>query len=181
MSTRITLELRNAIVTQLLNHRFAKERKAIKDRNNAFALSVYQAGYSAKIRKQMDDLPDGWLPVAGQIRFDLGNTRYSVGLSNVVRIQANDQHASIAKFKADSPVAAKWKQLTEDASALNSAERDCRDKARAAIGQFSTVAALVKGWPEVEPFLAKVGASIKTAKVPAVVPAELNKRLALPI
>lgn len=181
MSTRITQELRNAIVMHLLNHRFAKDRKAIKDRDNIFAAGVYTAAYSAKIRKQMDDLPDGWLGVASQLRFTIGNTSYAVGLANVVRILAVDQHGSVAKFKADSQVAVKWKQLTEDRQALSARERECRDEARATIGQFSTTTALVKAWPEIEPFLAKVGASTKTKNLPARIPADLNKKLDLPV
>lgn len=181
MSTRITQEIRNALVTHLLNHRFAKERKKVKDLENTFALHVYHSGYSAKVRKQMDELPEGWLPVAGQLRFTLGNTGYAARLSDVVRIQACDTHSSIAKFKADSPTAEKWKQFTQERQALQNSERETRDQARTTIDQFTTTASLVKAWPEVEPFLAKIGVSNKTKNLPARVPAELNVKLALPV
>lgn len=65
------------------------------------------------------------------------------------------------------------------AIALHDARVEARAKAQGILDRFTTTAALIKGWPEIEPFI-PVNPD-KAAQVPALISSELNALFKLPV
>lgn len=182
MSVRLTESMRDSILVQLMNHRFEKERKAIKNRENEIGLSIYRAAYDAKTSKQMNSLPEGWLPVTNSVRFSVSGYSHSVSLMDCVRVPMADHHRTILRLNGEDDRAVKYQQFRVDENALRKAEEECKAEAKRVLHQCSTVASLLKAWPEIKPFVDELElGEVDAKKLPAVIPADLNKKLALPV
>jgi len=180
MTLRITESMRAAITIRLLQHRFERDKKALKRREHDLAMKVHRLRYSAAIRKHMNDLPDGWLPTAGMIQVHVGSYWRKLYFTENVRVQFIDQHGSFDLNKTENAdLAAAIQKHFEEISALDKQEEDLRKKTIGTLAGFSTINRLVAAWPEIKPFVDQLGYDSEKKSLPAVIPADLNASLGL--
>jgi hypothetical protein len=181
MSIRITENMRIAITQRLLDHRFDKEHKALKQRENDLALKFYRAIYSAPARKAMEAVPPGWMPTTHRIRISV-NGNYSVlHTADAVPVPFTDQQQihPINKIKGGEALAEALDAHLRAAAGYERERKAVRDKTNGALAGFGTIASLLKAWPEVKPFVDQLGFNESAKSLPAAIPADLNTSLGL--
>lgn len=193
--TRLTNNIRAGIVSRLIAHRFQEEFSALAAEHAAVALAAYRKVFTADEIALMDSLPDGWLPCEMGFDVRVSGRRYHLsfggnGLSwlafaglekpghKVFRVPTNIKHSGRLSFAEDSQIGRVIDEHFVRVSGLEGRIAGARRAATTAVESVSTAAALLKVWPEVEPFLPKGSAP---AKLPAIKVSELNAALGLPV
>ena len=198
--TRLTNDIRDAILRSLIKHRFQPEIDAIENRVQALAGEVYDAAYDADTQARMQGLPDGWLfqdddfeAVFGGQRVRIGFNGYMyrgadmAGLDNAKpkvlrRILEQHRQRSLVSLTTDHPLSKKFEAINQDRERLKEAIGTSRRKTRAALDAVSTVEKLISVWPEVKPFAERyVEAKDTRPKLPAIPVENLNASLGLPV
>lgn len=172
-SVRLNSIIRENICRDLLIHRFRKEINDFVRRQALFAALVYGDVFSSEERKQMGALPDGWLPLSHYIGVQFGggagyvqlmfNGRTKIPFLSV-RLGSSDNDDRSCRFPARRKGGCckqyeQWHELTGRHTALRAEGETllkniarAKKEAEVALGSVTTVSALIRHWPEVEPF-----------------------------
>lgn len=181
MTLRITESMREAITRRLLQHRFDKEKKSLKRRAHELAMKVHRLRYDVATRKQMDSLPEGWLPTLIKVEVKIGGSWKRLHYVESVRIPFADQGAyvDLSKVKNADALMPALKEHFEAESALAREELDLKRKTEGALASFGSINRLVSAWPEIKPFVDQLGYDGEKKSLPAVIPADLTASLGL--
>lgn len=176
--TRITNTITERIAQAVTEHAFAERMQAARQREADAGMAAYRAYYGDETIEKMTSLPEGWLLRVTILRFRINGFRHTARLNQPVPVLCRDSSGYIV-LNGDTDEAMALQHAEQDFDRLNSERSEARREAQRAIKRFSTVKALIKGWPEIEPFAREfLGAS---PALPAVIPADLNARLGLPV
>lgn len=198
--TRLTNDIRDAILRSLIKHRFQPEIDAIEDRAQVLAGEVYEHAYDADTRAKMQDLPEGWLFKDDDFEAHFGGQRVRLGFNGYMyrgadmagldnarpkvlrRILEQHRQRSLVSLAADHPLSKKFEAINQDRERLKEAIGMSRRKTRAALDAVSTVEKLISAWPEVKPFAERfVETKDSRPKLPAIPVENLNAALGLPV
>jgi hypothetical protein len=201
MSRRLTHDIREKIATAALRHRFHEEIEVLAADRAALANDIYNDVYRKADREKIEALPAGWLPtveyidakfgdVAGdyaRIYFDGGfygkfqSLRARASLSNrpARRALHKHYHGCWKVYDVGHKLAIRHADLAGREAALVADIRAAERQIEASLNSVSTVSALVKAWPEIEPFVKPL--SPIASQVPALPTASLNEMLKLPV
>lgn len=198
---RLNGVIRETIIKNALTHRFKKEAEELCAEGAKLAEKVYCQLYSEEDRKKMYALPEGWLPEDNWIKASFaGDMMYIYqdgrefarpAIKNGIILTSELPSMQPWRFWADRPRFAPdinfsigddvvpifsdlWCKTDDMCHAISAAEA----RLRAVLNSVTTESALVKGWPELEPFLPK---GEKRSNLPDVTRSELNKLLDLPV
>lgn len=176
--TRITNDIAKGIAKAVADHAFADRIAAAKEALEAAALAAYRTYHGDAAIERMNALPDGWLPCNSLLDFTINGQRLPVRLSKPARQTCRD-NAGYIKLNGDAAEAIALMQAQQSFDRLREERDDAESEALRAVKRFSTIKALIAGWPEIAPFAAKFDAD--KPSLPAVIPAELNAKLGLPV
>lgn len=202
--TKLTISIRESIRRAVLKHRFGAEVDTLTDRYAALASDVYDDLYSKEDRERIASLPKDWLPTVDQASVQFGGLSngytqlsfngsgfrfeyHSIG-SRLNAEQTRECKKPVANkhrygcwkvYAADHRLTRRYEKLQAERDALHEAIGEAKQQISAALGSLSSVEALIKAWPEIEPF-AKTFAVPAPARLPAIPAAALNKTLKLP-
>ena len=184
-SIRLNSSIRHRIVNALLDHRFGEEEKKLVKEKRAFQEAVYAALHAAEDRALIDALPkrvrENYIKTDGDALVEFGGDTTRVYWGDP-RPFGHDPHSVAAVFDAAHPLTELHRRIKRDEENLKERRRTLKHQARFKIDQSHTAAGLVRDWPEVEPFLKLVlNVAEPEAPVPAVINAELNAALGLPV
>ena len=198
--TRLTKDIREAVCTEMLQHRFSDTAKKLVLDKVKFAEKVYNDVYSKSDRTKMDSLPDGWLRKDRGIYVQFGTGKgycllsFSGHLTGDLYILARGwkdapdiykrvlfkHYGNCAKMYAfDSKFTMDYQDLHNRQQDLLEEVKVAKKAINTALGSTTTVEALVKLWPESEPFLRTYMNTIP--KVPSIPTSQLNNLLDLPV
>lgn len=207
-STRLTNDMRSAIVKALLKHRYGDEEKALCDECDALMQDAFK-DVMAEAYGSLDQFPDEWFGTT---------TGHNIEFRGVecfffARWEGDDRKTQIKYYVDDSyrrscywtavfnkPVripyrmwhsASKIKGGVLHDRAANLAMRtrkhveaykEARETAHGILKSFSTVEKLVKEWPDIEPFIpaSQVATKRLAENLPAVPVEDMRKRFKLP-
>lgn len=201
-SVRLTNDLRETLLYKMLTHRFGEEIvQLVKDRA-VFATKVYNDVYDETARRSMAKLPAGWLAEDRALKVKFGNDyselhfdgrciygdvlrctpqKFRDAKSVVERRVAYNHHNGCAKvYSVREPLAIEFGQLRDRIKDIKAGIERAKGHTDPALKKFSTLQALVKEWPEIEPFAMPY---IKSPPVPlpALPTQSLNELYKLPI
>lgn len=195
MASRLTNDIRTAITTAALAHRFADEVKALIDAKAEFAISVWEDLYRKSDRQKMEDLPAGWLVETDNIAVQLGGsysrlyfTGYTYGtFTKATKHRRDDRRRVLSKHDGKcAKIYPHDHKLTSAYSALEARETDLKAayetasrQMGAALGAVTTVKILIETWPEIAPFASRH--ETDKPNLPALPTDQLNKILDLPV
>lgn len=177
--TRITNDLADRIAKDLTTHAFGERIEAATGRLERAGMAAYEARYNAAMRKKLAELPAGWVPETKQLHFNVYGADIRVNLRAPVRTTYADNQKYRISVDASNPEGIELAQAAQELDRLTSEQRALREETARAVKRFSTVKGLIKGWPEIEPFARHYAE--KAPALPAVIPAELNAKLRLPV
>lgn len=198
--TKLTNNSREALINAVLRHRFETEVKELIAAKRDFAETVYNDVYTKAAREKMAALPDGWLPTSQSISIQFGDgSRYESmnfggGVYGILsRISSSAKptddrvfktvisrhaHGCAKVYAPDHKLSVRYSALKDREGDLKARVNAAESQAKAAINSVTTVGALVKSWPEIEPFTRKLTGVV--ARLPAIPISELNKTFKLP-
>lgn len=180
-TVRLTTGIRESVLRQLLKHRFEKEEQELKATQEQLALDAHDLLFPDALRKQLEALPEGFVPTAAYVRVKLGDTHYYRHLEfpNDIRKRVRSaDHNKVFLLEPGHPIYARLFELEAKESALKEAKGLARHQAKAVLYSVTTVAKLVSVWPEVTPFVQKfIDAPEPT--LPALPIPSLNQMLSL--
>ena len=157
-TVKLTTGIRDSVLHQLLEHRFEKEEQGLGAAQEQLALDAYDLLFPDALRKQLEALPEGFVPTNVQVRVKLGDSRYYRHLNFPrgirKRVRAADDN-KVFLLEPDHPIYVRLFELEARESALEEAKDLARHQANAALNSVTTVAKLVSVWPEVAPFVQK--------------------------
>jgi hypothetical protein len=173
--------MREAITIRLLSHRFEKDEKAMRRRENDLALKFYRAIYSAADRKLMESIPVGWLPTVGSLRLAGGGYYSELHVADSLPVPFADhcQRYAISKIKGGDALSDLLDEFRERKAYYENEREALRKKTASTLAGFSTINRLVTAWPEIKPFVDQLGYDSEKKSLPAVIPADLNASLGL--
>lgn len=157
-TVKLTNGIRESVLHQLLKHRFEKEEQELKAAQEQLALDAYDMLLPEALRKQLEALPEGFVPTNTEVRVKFGDTRYYSHLNFPKGVSKRVRSADNSKtflLEPDHPIYIRHFELEARESALKEAKDLARSQANAALNSVTTVAKLVSVWPEVAPFVQK--------------------------
>jgi hypothetical protein len=201
-SVRLTNDMREILVRRLLTHRYKDAIQAIIDRRAKLAADVYDDVYSKATRLKMNTIPEGWLPEDNGIRVQFGESPrgyarltfdgrtdlwspflHIVNRSNQIDYRLfpqKDKDKCLKVYPLEHEFSLTYEQIAADWSALKKQVKDTEVLLTSSVATFTTVAAMIKDWPEAEPFV-RDWLIAKPIPLPAVPRAKLNAILDLPV
>lgn len=202
MAIRLTNDMRDKITHNALKHRFAEPIAALRRQRAVLANFVYGEAF-ARVKMDIDALPEGWLPEDDHVHVRLGTshthlyfngdfprgyyTKYTA-LNAVVsrsenvyrRFPAKNKGCVMAVMDATDAVTLRYDALVTEMDSLRDQVEAAGRDTRAALNKFTTVEKLLAAWPEIEPLTRGVGPT-PPAKLPMVPVHKLNEALGLPV
>lgn len=202
MAIRLTNDMRDKITQNALKHRFAEPIIALRRQRAVLANFVYGEAF-ARVKMDIDALPEGWLPEDDHVTAQLGTSHTHLYFNgnfprgcysrytplnevvsrpeNVYRRFPNKNKGNVmAVMDATDAVTLRYDALVAEMDDLlgkvDAAGRDTR----AALNKFTTMEKLLAAWPEIEPTTRGVGPT-PPAKLPMVPVHKLNEALGLPV
>ncbi|MFH1806866.1 MAG: Nmad5 family putative nucleotide modification protein [Pseudomonadota bacterium] len=180
---RLTNKLRDQILKDLINHKFAAEDAQLFAVENQIGDDIYADFYGPAIIKKMDDMPDGALPRADMARVNIAGFNLNISMSKLRPIFHTDKRGHEVfnagrTYPRDHEIAKRWTALENRRSVLSADKRDAKAQAGAVLYSAGTVKRLLEIWPEVKPF---IPAEPPQAQLPVIITADLNKALGLPV
>jgi putative DNA base modification enzyme with NMAD domain len=175
MPTRINESIRHHVICRIVEDKFKPLQKALDERGKDVALAVYNAMYNEEQQKLMASLPSGWLCTRTRIEVSVDGERHCYYLAKDK--PSPDNHRDYRTTRR-TPVGALIHKYETEKEAFEERKDEALRLARAALASHRTVEALVKAWPEVEPYLPKGSEPMTTAL--AVPVKQLNALLGLP-
>lgn len=177
--TTLTNEMRNRIVSKLIQHRFSKEQERVKKLGHAVALAVYNDTYSKKERDLMASLPEGWLPECGSMRGVFGGEHGRALLSANARMPYRDDERYVKKsYDGDHKITQQYVEWKHAEKSLEAAIDGARTTAFGLLQTAKTVEKLLSIWPEVKPFIPEQTPRPAPVAIPV---GDLNALLKLPV
>lgn len=164
-SIRLTNQVREKILADLMAAAYDKKLKAISDRRYALSVKVYNDVYSKAQRDAMLALPSGWLPKVKSIQVQFGGSSSDVCKREFpegeeVPVPYKDKNSwgstNILKvYDHDHKLTLEHDAVTDDIKALNSEMEASQAEASAVLYSANTTKALKESWPEIADIVAK--------------------------
>ena len=205
---RLNISNKMHILRGLLDHANKDRALAISALGVEVAHAVYEDLYDKKIREKMAFLPDGWLPKVNKIQVALGadhhylyfgvqavETRLPGSINHASRHSyglVNDDSRSLVVLDKDkskvrllevrSPLGIRVQDWADQKSSFKEETREMARLAWRTLNSFTTVNALIKGWPEIEPFARRFNVPDPVAsRLPVPILEPLNRQFRLPV
>lgn len=192
-STRLTDSFRNRIIKAVLAHRFADVFATIAKDRAALARAVYEDVLTKKQRDLIATFPEGWLVSEDDIQVQFGaayDRLYFSGFDwgawvgeapeRVFMAMPAKYSGRCAKvYEATHKLSIRHDEIARRIATARSEIRIAENEIRAALAVVSTIPALVKAWPEVEPFCRDIAPA--AVPLPAIPVAKLNETFGLPV
>lgn len=197
-SRRLDQHTRDQVNHLLLRHRFEEDVLKIVARRARIADQLYKLAFPARVREQINALPESWLPTKNNIKAQISGEIISVPFSGAVisllsqvistgakpdeewrRFPYKSVNSVTAVYDASDRITEEWWQLSSDQTDLKEAIERAQVQARQSLAAYNTTKQLEEGWPEVKPFLHRV-LPPERPKLPALPIDTLNATFELP-
>lgn len=200
--TKLTISIRESLASAVLRHRFSVEVEKFIGDKAAFAREVYEDVYKKSDREKMAALPEGWLPTSNSMGIQFGehgSTYEALSFSGSVhgmlsklraadgksaksvdfRVFEKHRHACVKQYTNDHKLSTKYHAIKAAGTDLLTRVNTAEKQIEAALNSVTTLPALVKAWPEIEPFTKRYFAA--PSKLPTIPVSALNAMFKLPV
>lgn len=179
--TKLLKSHRTALTNHLLDATFRERELRLKQQEHALGLRLLHAWYTDDDLRQMNELPDGWLPRVTRLHFTVGKSDTGVycRISDYVTLSEPVRLPAMHDYYKEAPPTwlAKWAALAERRRALNEECKQLATQVAGTLTGFTTVERLAKGWPEGYAHFPHEALAVG-GPVPALRIEDLNARLA---
>lgn len=178
---RLNSNARDRIISQAMAGTFEKQKHALEVRETALCEKLYNTIVPPKLRKQIADLPPGWISLSGKVRFNVGGQ--TVDLCHKAGLPTkHGYHCYTGPVGVVTDVALidLVRKLQGDMEDYKSSRARAEATLKALLAGIASTETLRKAWPEGKKFYADIETSVPTPPgLPAVRVQELNAMLGL--
>lgn len=188
---KLTNQLRDKIISDVVEVTTGKEEKSLKKRSQALALQLYNAVYSKATRDLMEKLPRGFMPEDKCLKFNLGGMNIQISTAECVRVpfsaDANKENIS-GNYRsgcerlgniASEDLQIKYMQLHSEQEKHKEHVNKVANDTRALLYSLHTYPQLERTWPDGKKFYGKYAPKDGDSQLPAILIADLNKTLGI--
>lgn len=178
MSFRLNKTDKEKLTNALLKAKFDPIGKKLQNDLNTLADEAYKK-LIEPYKAHLETLPKEWVRHGKDVYLCMSDNKYNRRSAYfqetriLPRIDSYD-----AKIKLDLPLSAKFEKIRHRESSANEDHRNLKAEVEAALAQITTSKRALEVWPELEPFLEKLGKA-ETSNLPAIQRSDLNKKLGL--
>lgn len=182
VSMRLNKSLRDDIVTALLNHKFSVRRNKNDSDFLTLAADIHKSLYTLSEHKLLASMPEGFLLNAYRVHGQMCGQWQQFNLRANYDDAAPEFRVSYKErtfnFIGTDKLAVRFEKLSAEKALIEEETVKARAAAYAAVNSAATIAALLKTWPEIEPF---IPAKQRLSLLPVVQTDKLNEIFALPV
>lgn len=196
--TRLTNDIRQALTTDILKHRFTADVDKLLSDQAEFARRVYEDIFDQSTRDRMNGLPEGWLSTRSSIAVQMGaytnlhfdgyirsgdvsrlKTRPKERVNPTeLRMPANKCGGCAKQYDPSTLLYRQHEKLEHREKELIGDVDTAKRSIIVALNAVSTVKRLIETWPEIDQFAKKYNTD--KPNLPAVPTNHLNDLLRLP-
>lgn len=178
---KLTKDMRIHIREMLLTKRFGKEEAALQKDFTALANDCFDVLYSQSLRKQLEALPEGFVPVQTSLSMYIDTTRHcNLSLGKARRVRMVDYNSSSPRI-ADVLLSKRYSHLKSAEMALHADREVTKREIDGILYAATTAARLCELWPDIKSVVETVCGFPAVNKFPLAVNYEkVNKMLRLP-
>lgn len=190
---RLTNDMRYSIVQGVLAATFDPKVAKIEAKQAVLADKMYLRHYSAKNRKMMEEMPNGFMSERTAMRIipsekqrGVGGVAdaYNINLEEPRRMASKDaNHYGAAVLmndtKADDAIVQRVHSLSDKLKAIHATRRKEDQRITSILATFGTSQKLLEAWPEMKPYMPPEPEP--KAQLPAKIFSEINAELGLPV
>jgi hypothetical protein len=175
--SRITNSIRESICRKAINAAFKEREEAHAAQEHALGMEAYEAVIPAAERKAAAKMPENWLRMDGCLKFNANGWSVTLCVKPSVPVPQSPYCQPLGSVTGDlaERIQAHCTAIKERKEAKHRAEREMTGF----LEQFRSIKQMREAWPEGEPFYAEFDVERKSAGVPAVRVAEINKMLGI--
>ncbi len=173
---RFNRNTRSNILGAALNDAFSKREERLKKAAKQIATQIYNHVYSLKVRKQMDELPEGALPTTDDVKVNVNGQVFIFPLPEERPVFNSHTYKPMGVIPADSKLADKIAEHQLLMGKLRDERNELKTKVRSILNSVSTAAQLKKTWPNGAKYLSSE--STKVVQLPAVQVEEVDTAIA---
>ena len=173
---RLTNYDRDIVLTRLLDEHFGPMVTALKKEEAVLAEAVLTR-YLGDRAELFASCPPEWFENRRQVYWSVRGNRYTAWFDREVPVPCAVCGCSAPDRPDLADLAGAREDLERRVQKLKSDRKELSTKVRAILNAAPTIAALLRTWPEVEPYLPRPAAPIS---LPVPLTAELNAALGLP-
>lgn len=198
MSSRMTNGQRRLIIKNLLIHTFCEECKDLELEMEKFARKTYDSVFSQSTLKLIRKIPKGYLPTTTSISVQFGSEHVELffngyiqdlplrtrsywdenGVKVALPIPAKMKNSVAMIFDRKSKITSEYELLKGKVESVKKRYDDAKTQASSAVYSVTTFGALIKAWPEIEPFVPDANVSKNLPVLPS---DQLNAMFKLPV
>lgn len=143
---------RSSIEKAMLEQRFCQDHERLVARCHAHGVKAYERVFTQNERAKMEGLPAGWLPETRHLEIQFGAEVDQVEMATPMRVPYEKKGAIVLVLDANDPLAMEHEEILRDIDSLDELESRTRTQIKAVLYSVTSLAALLKAWPEAEPF-----------------------------
>jgi hypothetical protein len=174
---RLNTAIRKHVLDKLRTEKFDPIEKEINAEQHALADRVYAHLYTEEERALMLTLPDGWLKSRGSVDVRVDGHYHNLEFDNE-EFRRFPYGRETIYLSSGHPIGRSVTAWARKLELHKEARKEALQQAAGALASYSTVGALLKAWPQVEPFLPPNLEKVTTALAISV--KQLNRLLRLP-
>lgn len=181
-SIRINAAIRAVLLKRIIAHGYDAQIAEFTKREHALALAAYNATFSTKLQKQMEDLPKHTVPETSRLEVYVDGEHLHLQLGKEVRIPYSHKHGYSTdriSFHSGIPLGAEIKKFIRERHEFSEKKTKTWESTKAVLESTTTLKKLLEIWPEVEAFTHDIGKA-KSITALAVPIETLNRVIGLP-
>ncbi|HCM30559.1 MAG TPA: hypothetical protein DIC32_01955 [Acinetobacter radioresistens] len=177
--SRLTKQLREKMLSTVLDHAFSEKQSQAKSELNVAAEALYMAHHGEHLAT-LELLPSSFIYRSKGFDVSIGGQRHMIYFDEN-RIMTYESNHSRVAFEADHPEAQAFLRATDKVDDVNKERRDMCREVNAVLESVHTFKKLWEVWPECKSLLEKFEDKPAIAILPAVQVHRLNAALGLPV
>lgn len=202
LAKRLTQVRKDQIVDKAMSMRFDDQAIELMKESQTFFDSVYKAIYSDTVRRQMINLPKGWLGEHNTVSVTFGGEYCSLNASGMlgqfgcgnihsqlrVGVETKDyrflhkhRNSAAIVFEHDHFMVKNFGELRDKCKDFLGELKEARSAIKSMVNSASTGNALIRAWPEIAPIVEQVFPKDGDRNLPAPEISKLNEIFKLPI
>ncbi|MCO8100889.1 Nmad5 family putative nucleotide modification protein [Acinetobacter indicus] len=177
--SRLTKQLREKMLAEVLDHAFAEKQRQAKAELNAAAEALYMAHHGEYLAT-LELLPGSFIYRSKNFDVSIGGQRHLISF-NERRIMTYESNHSRVAFDADHPEAQAFLSANNNVEDIDKQRSNMHREVNAVLESVHTFKKLWEVWPECKSLLEKFEHKPAIAILPAVQVHRLNAALGLPV
>lgn len=176
--SRLTNSHKQTIVDRATTHALKDRKEALSVLEDKLAIECYNKVFPKKLRDTLKTVPEGWLRMDRDLRFNVGGWDLRLNTTEEYPIPMN-KYYSILGVITDEELVTKVQACVQEKKTLDEEDNALTRKMQGFLSGFTSFKQLRESWPEGADFYKDLDVERVAQNMPAVIVQDINKVLGL--